>query len=91
MRNRRMIKTLGAIGVAAALLLLSGCDLVQGAVGYVRDFNPCGTILACDPAEYRFLTSGYEGPGADPDVDMTCTYPPYCGTQTIPAGAGARP
>ena len=43
-----------------------------------RNINPCGTILNCDPVTYRFIQSGYQGPGADPAVDPSCTYPPFC-------------
>ena len=50
-----------------------------GDVGrFVANINPCGTILNCDPVQYRFVTSGYDGPGADPDIDPACTYPPFC-------------
>uniref|UniRef100_UPI0025F83F9A hypothetical protein n=1 Tax=uncultured Thiodictyon sp. TaxID=1846217 RepID=UPI0025F83F9A len=53
-----------------------GC--VPGITHYVANFNPCGTFLNYNPTTYSFIRSGYEGPGADPDVDPACTYPPYC-------------
>ncbi|MEW6250652.1 MAG: hypothetical protein AB1716_08380 [Planctomycetota bacterium] len=68
----------------ACLLLTSGTALQIGSCGlgdvghFIADFNPCGTILNCDPVTYRFIQSGYEGPGADPDIDPACTYPPFC-------------
>ncbi len=55
----------------------SGCGLADLA-SYVAKLNPCGTILNCDPVEYRFIQSGYQGPGADPEIDPACTYPPFC-------------
>lgn len=57
-----------------------GC--FSATTNYVKDFNPCGTIFNCDPAGYTFLTSGYDGPGVDPDIDPACTYPPYCNITT---------
>lgn len=54
-----------------------GCTL-SGIGQYIANINPCGTLLDCDPVEYRFVTSGYDGPGADPDIDPACTFPPYC-------------
>lgn len=65
----------------AAALLGSGAQVGAGCGGlgrYIANINPCGTILNCDPVEYRFVTSGYEGPGVDPKIDPACTYPPFC-------------
>jgi len=67
-----VIATLGG----GYLLQVVGC--VGSAARYLASFNPCGTILACDPVEYRFQTSGYQGPGVDPVIDPACTYPPFC-------------
>jgi hypothetical protein len=65
----------GLLAAAAGAVLPAGCgDLGR----FVANFNPCGTILNCDPVQYEFIRSGYEGPGADPDIDPACTYPPYC-------------
>ncbi len=61
----------------AALLQFGGCS-VAGLRSYVSTLNPCAVILSCDPVSWRFLTSGYRGPGADPNVDPACTYPPFC-------------
>jgi hypothetical protein len=63
----------------ATCLQFGGCSL-GGIARYFANFNPCGTILNCDPVQYQFVRSGYRGPGADPDVDLACTYPPFCGT-----------
>jgi hypothetical protein len=58
-------------------LQFGGCGLAD--LGqYIANLNPCGTILACDPVYYNFVRSGYSGPGANPDIDPACTYPPYC-------------
>jgi hypothetical protein len=61
--------------------LLGGCGDV-GAL--IANFNPCGTILNCDPREYTFIRSGYRGPGVDPNVDPSCTYPPFCPADSDP-------
>jgi hypothetical protein len=67
----------GSLAAGLTLTQLGGCSL--GSIGqYVANINPCGTILACDPVTYEFVRSGYRGPGADPDADPACTYPPYC-------------
>ena len=63
------------------LLLVSGGTLFGGCttVGqFIKDFNYGGSVFAMTPQAYRFLTSGYEGPGVDPDIDPACTYPPFC-------------
>ena len=63
---------------AVALLVpLTGCSLGE-VFSFVRNFNYGGSLLAIDPVTYAFMTSGYEGPGINPDVDPACTYPPYC-------------
>lgn len=65
------------VAIIVGTCFLLGCDL--GSIGqYVANINPCGTVLNCDPVTYTFIKSGYEGPGADPDVDPACTYPPFC-------------
>ena len=63
--------------VAVATLGSVGCT-PKDAFAFVKDFNPVGTIIPGDPVQYRFLTSGYEGPGVNPEIDPACTYPPYC-------------
>jgi hypothetical protein len=77
MRHRRFHGLLRMCLLAAAVgtVLPAGCGSLGQAVA---NFNPCGTILNCDPVQYNFIRSGYKGPGADPDVDPSCTYPPYC-------------
>ncbi len=63
--------------VVGTCFQLGGCGLAD--LGqYIANLNPCGTILACDPVYYTFVRSGYSGPGANPDIDPACTYPPYC-------------
>ncbi|MFH1745617.1 MAG: hypothetical protein ABIG44_01100 [Planctomycetota bacterium] len=78
MQNKRTRLLRLVLGLTiAGTLYGSGC-LPDGTVQFVRDYNPCGTILNCDPVAYEFLTSGYEGPGVNVDIDPACTYPPYC-------------
>jgi hypothetical protein len=70
----RWVATLVAAGT---MFQVGGCSL-GGITNFLSNFNPCGTILACDPVEYEFVTSGYKGPGVRPDIDPACVYPPYC-------------
>ncbi len=73
----RIVRCAAAIATSGALFQIGGCSL-SGAQNFLSELNPCGTILLCDPVEFRFLTSGYRGPGADPDIDPACTFPPFC-------------
>lgn len=77
---RRCYRFLVNTALVAALgtcFQCGGCSLC-GIGQYIANFNPCGTILDCDPVTYEFIRSGYQGPGANPDIDPACTYPPYC-------------
>lgn len=78
MHNRRhALRLLSIATITGVCCQFGGCGL--GDLGsFLGKINPCGTVLNCDPVEYRFVTSGYKGPGADPDIDPACTYPPFC-------------
>lgn len=41
----------------------------------VRNVNPCGTVLNCDPIEYDLLWADFP----DFERDPTCTIPGLCG------------
>ncbi len=73
-RTTRLMARLAIGGVA---LQFGGCgfDTLRRFVG---TFNPCGIVTECDPQTYEFLTSGYDGPGVNPDIDPACTFPPFC-------------
>jgi hypothetical protein len=74
----------------SSLVLLTG-TLFADCGAAIANFNPCGTILNCDPREFTFIQSGYRGPGVDPKVDPSCTYPPFCpaaGDPFVPAITG---
>lgn len=77
-RHQRVLYLAAAICLTGTVFQMGGC--LSGAASYVANYNPCGTILECDPITYRFIQSGYEGPGVDVDVDPFCTWPPYCST-----------
>ncbi|MGD8451661.1 MAG: hypothetical protein PVJ57_07565 [Phycisphaerae bacterium] len=79
-RNRLLRLTVGLM-VGAMLSGFGGCSF-EDVAGFVKDYNPCGTILDCDPVAYEFYTSGYRGPGVDVGIDPACTYPPYCNVTT---------
>ena len=76
----------------AVLLVATGTTFQFGACAtaaqYVRNINPCQIVLACDPATFNFLTSGYQGPGVDPDIDPACTFPPFCANDPFVATPG---
>lgn len=78
----------GVVGVWAAgtCLQLGGCSFGLGSL--LNNFNPCGTILACDPRAYQFITSGIDGPGVRPDIDPFCTFPPFCAADEDPIFGG---
>lgn len=71
-------RALAACLTGGVCFQFGGCSLLGTLGNFIGGFNPCGVILNCDPIEYNFLTSGYRGPGVDPDIDPSCTYPPYC-------------
>lgn len=78
MRNVvRFARCAFGLALTGAVFQIAGCSL-GGAQNFLSQLNPCGTILVCDPVEFRFLTSGYRGPGANPDIDPACTFPPFC-------------
>jgi len=79
MKNRRtrLLRAATIAAVVGTCVQWGGCGLGD-VLTYVANFNPCGTILNCDPVTYQFIRSGYKGPGADPKVDPACTYPPFC-------------
>lgn len=81
-RKRSALWTMAACMTGVCL---QGC----GVASFLGQFNPCGSILECDPIEYRFLTSGYVGPGIAPRIDPACTYPPFCTDDPFVGGAGA--
>lgn len=65
---------------AAVALLLAGA--LTGSVGQLgciqkitHNFNPCGTILNCDAAEYDLMMNDFP----DWNLDPTCTIPGQCG------------
>lgn len=55
-------------GSLCGTMFQAGC---LGALG--RNFNPCGTILACDPAEFDLLTIDPLEP--DYEFNPTCVLP----------------
>jgi hypothetical protein len=61
-----------------------------GGVGekVVKNVNPCGTILVCDPAEYDLLVNDFP----DWELDPTCTIPGQCnGVWPIGTGTATTP
>ena len=77
-RHQRLIRLAYMSVIAGTCFQLGSCGGPADVWSYLSDFNPCGTILACDPNTYRFAQAGYEGPGVDVDLDPFCTWPGYC-------------
>jgi len=47
----------------------------------LRNVNPCGTVLNCDPLEYDLL---YQDHLPNYALDPTCTIPGFCGGTPFP-------
>ncbi len=76
-RSLRLLRLATLIVTGGVCLQIGSCSL--GTIThFVGNLNPCGSILNCDPVTYRFITSGYSPPGADPAIDPACTFPPFC-------------
>lgn len=87
--RKTLVMLTTTLAVAGSCLLSSGCDdVLEGAVNAISEFNPCGTILNCDPTEYEFLTSGIDGTGVNVEEDPYCVYPPYCTDDEDPIYGG---
>lgn len=85
--NRRLLANLTVAAAAGVCFQVPGCSI--GSVrGIITGFNVCNTIVVCDPRVYDFVTSGYDGPGVDPEVDPFCTFPPFCTLANDPIYGG---
>jgi len=77
-KNGRVV----ALCMTIAATSLAGSLFDIGCVGKVaNNFNPCGTILNCDPAEYDLIMMDTV---PDWDLDPTCTIPGMCGDGIFP-------
>ena len=79
------VSIIASLSLGGAVFQVGGCGNV---FGFLRNYNPCGVVLQCDPVTFRFLTSGYEGPGVDPEIDPACTFPPFCANDPFVATQG---
>jgi hypothetical protein len=79
------------LAIGGTCLQVGSCDALGLAASAISGINPCGTILACDPQEYAFITSGIDGPGVRPDIDPFCVYPPFCTADEDPIFGGLAP
>ncbi|UCD29544.1 MAG: hypothetical protein JSV03_03420, partial [Planctomycetota bacterium] len=70
-------------------VLFVGTTFQAGCLSNIlRNVNPCGTIIDCDPLEFDLLLTDYP----DWDKDPTCTVPGWCGGSQgplpFPSGGG---
>jgi hypothetical protein len=83
---KRMTKIQAILRVSLAILFI-GTTFQAGCLGtLMRNFNPCGTIIECDPLEYDYLAYGLPENAPDWDLDPTCTLPGFCGPVPFPFG-----
>ncbi len=86
--RHRLLRGLAALTAGGtSFVWINGCS-PQGLTNILSNFNPCTTIIACDATQFEFLTSGYEGPGVNVEIDPFCTYPPYCTAAEDPIFGG---
>ena len=91
-RRRSTVRKCWAVLAAGALFQLGLLETCNSRLYEATRFvDPCGTILACDPQEYAFVTSGIDGPGVRPDIDPYCVYPPFCSATQDPIFGGLAP
>lgn len=77
MRSRILTKCLALAGPIASGGMMLGLSCT-GVGNFLGQINPCGTILACDPALYRLAAANIDSPGVRSNIDIFCTYPPFC-------------
>lgn len=83
----RVLGLVMSVLAGGTCLQVGGCSL-EGLTSFVSSFNPCGTILVCDPAEYRFIMADITEPGVQPSIDPFCTWPPLCPPTVDPIFGG---
>lgn len=86
-RTYAKLAALAAPIATGGLAFQLSCSGITNLLGQV---NPCGTILACDPALYRLIAADIDTPGVRPEIDIFCTYPPFCENDPI-LGVGQNP
>lgn len=82
-RSRRSLLITIAAVVSGGISMQLSC-----ATSLFNGFNPCLTVLLCDPRAYQFVTSGIDGPGVVPEEDPFCTFPPFCTAAQDPIFGG---
>ena len=97
MRSRLLTKCLVLAGpiVSGGMLMGLSCTDVGNVLGQV---NPCGTILACDPAIYRLVAANIDSPGVRQNVggsipetlDLMYYLERACQTQIAAMAGGAK-
>lgn len=92
MYRPKFVRLVAGLAMGATVFQVAGCNPISSITGFLTNtFNPCGSVLLCDPAEYTFRTSGYDGPGFDPEIDPACTFPPFCNPDPFVGGLAGGP
>lgn len=83
-RIRSARRLLAAVSLGGVCLQIDTCGTAQ----FLAGFNPCGSVLNCDPRLYNFVRSGIDGPGGNYNIDPFCTFPPFCTVADDPIFGG---
>lgn len=83
-RLRNVRRLIAAMSVGGVCLQIDTCGTAQ----FLAGFNPCGSLLNCDPRLYAFVQSDAGQPGGNYNVDPFCTFPPFCTTAQDPIFGG---
>lgn len=76
---RTVVRPLLAVLMAGSLF---GFSCSGAGEKLIKNVNPCGTILNCDPLEYDLITMEFP----DWEVDPSCTMPGLCTPVAFPVG-----
>lgn len=90
LKHRLWRKIVPAAVVGGVCFQFVGCEPLAAVGEAIFNFNPCLTVLNCDPRVFEFARSGIDGPGVT-EADPFCTFPPFCTAQVDPIFGGIGP
>ncbi len=82
MHSKRFMRTISRILLVIVTIgmgSLPGLSCSSALSGVVRNVNPCGTLLNCDPVEWDLLFIDWP----DWDEDPSCVIPGFCGEPAV--------